>query len=616
MYVEFVKGMKFPTRNPEYSDFLDSFEDAGHVIEDNEVIVDIDNFSHEFCRTLIDFFGITTKTVWTDRGVHLYFNKVNSKLGKKTGICALGIPIELKNKTNKYITVKRNGIARKVENEDIKMNFPEMFNIKTYDNLSELDEGDGRNNALFKHWKKLLKSTVENKEEIIRFISEHVFPTALPLKEVENILKNDSSDERISNDEQQQVDAINIINKYKCVKYQATLFFKSGENYSNDIDEFNYILSNYVLGNKSATYIENVKKLIMMKTRTIHQDDMFIQFKNGILKNGEFIEIVTDEFTPYRINVNYNPNAPVVNVVDEYLHNLCNNEENYIKHVLEAIASSFILDVELKRHLSKFWLFYGDGGNGKGTLLTIIRKILDDDNCSSLDLFDLKDDRKITSAVGKLANLGDDVSAKKAMDDETTKRLKNITSADSIEFRPLYSNPKKAIISPTLIFTTNKIIKTWEKGNSIKRRIIWCPMLYKPQTKDPKFISKLTTTEALEYWIKLLVEAYQRLYQNKQFTDSKTITDFTEQYHSNNDPVENFVSELNVFEDIIGKTLADLRELYLSYVDDTDSSAPSFPRSRLKEAILIKYPELEYKKIRLKSNDKNKYSTSFVAKNT
>lgn len=616
MYVEFVKGMKFPTRNPEYSDFLDSFEDAGHVIEDNEVIVDIDNFSHEFCRTLIDFFGITTKTVWTDRGVHLYFNKVNSKLGKKTGICALGIPIELKNKTNKYITVKRNGIARKVENEDIKMNFPEMFSIKSYDNLSELDEGDGRNNALFKHWKKLLKSTVENKEEIIRFISEHVFPTALPLKEVENILKNDSSDERISNDEQQQVDAINIINKYKCVKYQATLFFKNGENYSNDIDEFNYILSNYVLGNKSATYIENVKKLIMMKTRTIHQDDMFIQFKNGILKNGEFIEIVTDEFTPYRINVNYNPNAAVVNVVDEYLHNLCNNEENYIKHVLEAIASSFILDVELKRHLSKFWLFYGDGGNGKGTLLTIIRKILDDDNCSSLDLFDLKDDRKITSAVGKLANLGDDVSAKKAMDDETTKRLKNITSADSIEFRPLYSNPKKAIISPTLIFTTNKIIKTWEKGNSIKRRIIWCPMLYKPQTKDPKFISKLTTTEALEYWIKLLVEAYQRLYQNKQFTDSKTITEFTEQYHSNNDPVENFVSELNVFEDIIGKTLADLRELYLSYVDDTDSSAPSFPRSRLKEAILIKYPELEYKKIRLKSNDKNKYSTSFVAKNT
>lgn len=612
MYVEFVRGMKFPTRNPEYSDFLDSFEDAGHVIEEDEVIVDIDNFSHEFCKQLIDFFGITTKTVWTDRGVHLYFNKVNSKLGKKNGICALGIPVELKNKTNKYITVKRNGVARKVENEDIKMDFPEIFAIKGYDNLSNLDEGDGRNNALFKHWKKLLKSTVDNKEEAVKFISEYVFPTALPIKEVENIIKNDNSDEKITNDEQQQVDAINIINKYKCVKYQATLFFKNGENYSSDVDEFNYILSNYVLGNKSATYIENVKKLIMMKTRSIHQDDMFIQFNNGILKNGEFIEIITDEFTPYRINVNYNPNAKVVPVVDEYLHNLCNHEEEYIMHVLEAIATSFILDVELKRHLSKFWMFYGDGGNGKGTLLTIIRKILDDDNCSSLDLFDLKDDKKITSTVGKLANLGDDVSAKKAMDDETTKRLKNITSADSIEFRPLYSNPKKAIIAPTLIFTTNKIIKTWEKGNSIKRRIIWCPMLYKPKSKDPKFISKLTTPEALEYWIRLLVEAYQRLYVNKKYTESKTINEFTDLYHSNNDPLENFVSELNVMEDIIGKTLNEFKDLYLSYIDDPDSK--TFPRNRLKEMILIKYPELEYKKIRVRSNENNKYVTQFLAK--
>ena len=614
MYVEFVKGMKFPTRNPEYSDFLDSFEDAGHVIEDDEVIVDIDNFSHEFCRQLIDYFGITTKTIWTDRGVHLYFNKTNSKLGKKNGICALGIPIELKNKTNKYITVKRNGVARKVDNDDIKMDFPEMFAIKTYDNLSDLDEGDGRNNALFKHWKKLLKSTVENKEEIVKFISEHVFPTALPLKEVDNILKNDSSDEKITNDEQQQVDAINIINKYKCVKYQATLFFKNGDNYSNDIDDFNYLLSNYVLGNKSAVYIENVKKLIMMKTRTIHQDDMFIQFKNGILKNGEFIELITDEFTPYKINVNYNPSAAVVPVVDEYLHNLCNKEEEYIMHVLEAIATSFILDVELKRHLSKFWMFYGDGGNGKGTLLTIIRKILDDDNCSSLDLFDLKDDRKITSTVGKLANLGDDVSAKKAMDDETTKRLKNITSADSIEFRPLYSHPRKAIIAPTLIFTTNKIIKTWEKGNSIKRRIIWCPMLYKPKTKDPKFISKLTTPAALEYWIKLIVDAYVRLYKNKQYTESKTINDFTESYHSENDPLEEFVSELNVFEDIIDKTLEDFRDLYLTFIDDDDYK--KFPRNRLKEAILIKYPELEYKKIRVKGNSQNKYKSTFLSKNS
>ena len=137
-------------------------------------------------------------------------------------------------------------------------------------------------------------------------------------------------------------------------------------------------------------------------------------------------------------------------------------------------------------------------------------------------------------------------------------------------------------------------------------------MLYKPKTKDPKFISKLTTKEALEYWIRLLVEAYQRLYVNKKYTESKTINEFTELYHSNNDPLENFVEELNVFEDIIGKTLNDFKDLYLSYIDDPDYK--TFPRNRLKEMILIKHPELEYKKIRVRSNENNKYVTQFLAK--
>ena len=34
--------------------------------------------------------------------------------------------------------------------------------------------------------------------------------------------------------------------------------------------------------------------------------------------------------------------------------------------------------------LAKFFIFVGDGGNGKGTLLLIIREILGQKNCSGL----------------------------------------------------------------------------------------------------------------------------------------------------------------------------------------------------------------------------------------
>ena len=69
-----------------------------------------------------------------------------------------------------------------------------------------------------------------------------------------------------------------------------------------------------------------------------------------------------------------------------------------------------------------------------------------------------------------------------------------------------------------------------------------------------------------------------------------------------------------MFEDIIDKTLEDFRDLYLTFIDDDDYK--KFPRNRLKEAILIKYPELEYKKIRVKGNSQNKYKSTFLSKNS
>ena len=39
--------------------------------------------------------------------------------------------------------------------------------------------------------------------------------------------------------------------------------------------------------------------------------------------------------------------------------------------------------------------------------------------------------------------------------------------------------------------------------------------------KDALFITKLTTVAALEYWIKLIVDGYFRLYKTK-FTNCKT----------------------------------------------------------------------------------------------
>ena len=64
-------------------------------------------------------------------------------------------------------------------------------------------------------------------------------------------------------------------------------------------------------------------------------------------------------------------------------------------------------------------------------------------------------------------------------------------------------------------------------------------MYSKPTKKDRNFIEKVTTPEALKYWMKLIVEAYMRLYQNEEFTESEIVNDFNAKYHEmNNNCIE------------------------------------------------------------------------------
>lgn len=126
------------------------------------------------------------------------------------------------------------------------------------------------------------------------------------------------------------------------------------------------------------------------------------------------------------------------------------------------------------------------------------------------------------------------------------KILKNISTCDYIATRELYKSAENMYFTGSLIFTSNHILKSWEKGESYKRRVMWLPMYSKVKKKDPLFITKLTTEEALEYWIKLIVEGYFRLYENGKFTESERVEKFNEEYHRENNPALEFVEVQNL----------------------------------------------------------------------
>jgi putative DNA primase/helicase len=135
-------------------------------------------------------------------------------------------------------------------------------------------------------------------------------------------------------------------------------------------------------------------------------------------------------------------------------------------------------------------------------------------------------------------------------------------------------------------------LKSFEKGEAYKRRVDWMPMYSKPTKKDPAFISKLTTPEALKYWLKLIIEAYARLHKNKGFTESKIVKDFNEEYHSMNNNVIEFLENKKPAH-FLGKKLLEAHQEYEIWAEEHGLNVHG---KKLFQESMKKMMKLEYKK--------------------
>jgi len=539
VYKEFLNGEKYPRKDAEISDTHETFESCGWILQDHEVVVDIDCLQKSVIERIISLFNIKTQTVWTSRGVHFYFKKPTGFKGAKK-ICPLGFEVEYKHSKNtQATTVKQNGEMRIIENDGIREDLPEIFYTKkVLKPLLGLDAGEGRNNLLFAHRMKIYE--LKQWQSIIRFINNHIFATPLPEEEFQNITR-DVHIEAKKNSEP-EVAGI-LIAKYRIIQYLGKIYWFEENKYITDDDDFKRLLFSEI-GQQKSRYFEEVIKQIRIQAVHIKPKVFDIKLQNGILRNGRFHEVDFKEFTPYCIDIPFEPECEPVEIVDQYIDQLADGEKEYKHMLLEILAHPLVVDKEFKRLLAKFFIFVGDGGNGKGTLLLIIRRILGYHNCSGLSIKQMVDERYFGTLQNKLVNLGDDVQDE-AINNEQMKVLKNISTCDFVSTRNLFEMSKDVELTLSLIFTSNHVLKSFEKGEAYKRRVQWMPMFNKPTKKDARFIEKLTTPEALKYWMKLIVQGYERLYQNEEFTESPKVAQFNQEYHKMNNNCIEFLQDFD-----------------------------------------------------------------------
>lgn len=568
MYIEYVAGEKHAKRNAERSEFIDSFTDCGQLLTNEDIVIDIDHLPKPAIKAMLKDFNIQTETVWTERGVHLWFKKPATFKRRRDGVCQLGFEIEQHTASSRPggMTIKRNGVERVRENKGVRQYMPSIFETggkKKFQDLTGMDDGDGRNKALFSHRKAL--NNCSGWEQILRFINNNVFATPMSDGEFNDIARDMPIDKDVDD---KYLIATEIMRECKTVVYSGLIWWKKNGRYEADT---NNKLVQYVFNKcegQTTRYVDEVIRQIEYRSPHIDGEKGFpIQLRNGAIYDGKFIPVRDCEFTPYYIDVDYKPDAEPVEIVDDYIDSLTSGNADYRDLLMEVMGFVMITDPEQIRSLGKFFMFRGDGANGKGTLLQILKKIYNPENCTSLSIKQLVDDRYKVTMIGKLANLGDDIEAE-AINNDQLKVLKNISTADTVATRHMYSESESATFTTKLYFTTNSDIKSFEKGYAYKRRILWLPMFNKVEKPDPRFITKATSKKALEYWIRLIVDGYKRLYQNGRWTHADSVAEYNDQYHEKNNVCMQFARELDLETEILGNTINDMKMEFEQWCSD------------------------------------------------
>lgn len=564
---------------------LDEF--AG-ILKKGVILLDFDNKDQGECfgRILKDS-KLEYFRMETTRGIHFYFLQQDDDLSATVGAnlaCGLECDIKCGNR-NGYAILKYAGEEREVSRVSRKMNYlPNWARpVKNYGNLTffGMKDGDGRNQTLFRYVVDLVNNGYREQDVkfIINIINNYVFAQPLVDDEIKTILRKDAfpqdgrkakngTKEKSFNDEdgeKEKFDIVKIgteiIEKLHICVINGTICGYNGKIYTSDRSEIN----RFIYHNWNGINVNKCRELwafmesecsVMKDLGT--EDARYIAFVNGVY---DIVDCKLYDFEPkfHITNIiphKYNEDAKC-ELVDRTLDKLSCNDESIRSVMEECIGYCFYRANEL----SKSFLFIGDKSNGKSTFLGMIKHLLGLHNISALDLSQMDGRFSVASMVGKLANLGDDISDEFCKGD-TVAVFKKIVSGNMVQAE--FKNQTPFVFIPTvkLLFSSNELPRMRGSEEAIARRMVIVPFnatfSKEDADYDPYIVYKLQSEDAMEYLIQIALDGLYRVLDTKGFTDCSKVDKMLAEFNAQNDPMLEWLEDT----DCKGRCIDDC---YMSY---------------------------------------------------
>lgn len=553
-------------------------EFAGILAEDT-ILVDLDDEeSSDVLFKVVQDYSLNCRVYRTTRGKHFLFK--NSGVGGCKTHCTLAIGLKADIKVgvkSSYEVLKYGGVEREIlydtaENEQAQPLPRWLFPVRSKMAFLDMEEGDGRNQALFNYILTLQSNdfTVEEARETIRIINKYVLKVPLSDSEIETILRDDSFKKPVFyNGSTFLFDkfAIFLKNNAHIIKINNQLHIYKDGIYTAGYGEIEAAMIKHIPDLNRAKRSEVVDYLdLLIRDNTKPEDAHLIAFKNGLYNiiDGSFAGFTPEHIITNKIPWDYTPGA-YCPLVDNVLNRLsCNDAE--IRALLEEVAGACLYR-DNKLGGGKAVILVGDKSNGKSTYIEMLHAMLGDRNISTLDFKELDDRFSTAMLFGKLANLGDDISDSFK---EDVAIFKKIATGESIKAENKGKDAFQFIPYAKLIFSANNIPRMKDPTGAAMRRLLTIPLNAKfsenDSDYDPQIKVKLTQQDAMEYFILLAISGLKRVLKNKHFTVSQKVQQAKTDYEQENNPILAFIEDCrNDNGDVKGIYNEATREVYIRY---------------------------------------------------